>query len=188
MSIWRGVPAGAKRLNVLHVFRAAQWMGLRPWHPDKSGNFFGTTLLGGASAPGTIFERSAAGTYRLRHAFNGADGVFPETGLIGDSAGKVYGTTKGVVFSLTPSETYTVLYSFCSRISTGICLDGRYPGGNLVALGNGNLCGTTVRGGTMDAGMVYQLSGSGFVLPTATAERYPGRTCTAATLSPPASR
>jgi hypothetical protein len=124
------------------------------------------------SAPGTIFERSAAGTYRLRHAFNGADGVFPETGLIGDSAGNVYGTTKGVVFSLTPSETYTVLYSFCSTISTGICLDRRYPGGNLVALGNGNLYGTTTGGGTKGgAGTVYQLSGSGFVLPTATAER-----------------
>jgi uncharacterized repeat protein (TIGR03803 family) len=34
---------------------------------------------------------------------------------------------QGVVFSLTPSGTETVLYSFCSTISNGICLDGKAP-------------------------------------------------------------
>ncbi len=85
-----------------------------------------------------------------------ADGSFPADGVILDAAGNFYGTTviggtngQGVVFSLTPSGTETVLYSFCSKWD----LPRREgPGSKLVALSPGNLYGTTTEGGTNDSG------------------------------------
>jgi uncharacterized repeat protein (TIGR03803 family) len=100
------------------------------------------------------------------------DGANPFGGVILDAAGNLYGTTnegggannRGVVFALSPSGIETVLYSFCSVTDVnGVCLDGAYPEGNLVALSPGNLYGTTLEGGTTNAGTVYQLTNTGFV-------------------------
>jgi uncharacterized repeat protein (TIGR03803 family) len=59
-----------------------------------------------------------AQTYTVVHSFRGADGSEPIAGLIGDSAGNVYGTTynggasnAGVVFKLNKAGE-TVLYEF----------------------------------------------------------------------------
>jgi uncharacterized repeat protein (TIGR03803 family) len=108
-----------------------------------------------------------------------ADGSVPEGGVILDAAGNLYGTTysgsahnQGVVFSVTPSGTYTVLYSFCNtRTAKGVCLDGSQPSGNLIALGPGTLYGTTLFGGTGNGGTVYQLTNTGFVVPSAAGKR-----------------
>jgi uncharacterized repeat protein (TIGR03803 family) len=98
----------------------------------------------------------------------GADGATPETGLVADSSGNLYGTASaggppsdvcyggcGVVFELSPSAsgwTETVLYSF-----TGL-LDGGLPWSNLVFDASGNLYGTTRIGGPGQFGTVFKLT------------------------------
>jgi uncharacterized repeat protein (TIGR03803 family) len=108
---------------------------------------------------GTVFERSAGGTYRLRHAFNGADGSRPAGGAVADSASNLCGTTAsagakdaGTIFRLTPSGILTTLYSFCSM--TG-CTDGSTPNGGLIGDANGNLYGTTGFGGAATCDLGY---------------------------------
>ena len=88
-------------------------------------------------------------------------------GLIADSSGNLYGTTLvggsysgGVVFKLSPSGTETVLYSFCSLPS---CSDGAAPAAGLIADSSGNLYGTTTYGGASGIGVVFKLSGTGFI-------------------------
>jgi uncharacterized repeat protein (TIGR03803 family) len=143
---------------------------------DPSGNLYGTTQIGGENGAGPVFKLAPDGSnfavlYTFCNLASCADGSEPLGGVILDADGNLYGTTveggvnnSGAVFALTPAETYTVLYSFCStKNSSGFCTDGSGPVGNLVALGNGNLYGTTKLGGTMNAGTVYELTNTGFV-------------------------
>ncbi len=77
---------------------------------DKSGNLYGTTENGGSFSFGTIFKVAPNGHKTVLHSFGdiGKDGKYPETGLVRDSTGKLYGTTylggtgSGVVFQLRP--------------------------------------------------------------------------------------
>ena len=81
---------------------------------DASGNIYGTTLFGGGSDNGTVFESVAPigkGSYqeKVLWSFNGTDGRAPYASLILDSAGNLYGTTLeggpngyGNVFEVTP--------------------------------------------------------------------------------------
>lgn len=98
----------------------------------------------------------------------GNDGAYPQSRLIADKEGALYGTTEeggsygyGTVFKLTPPApghqawTETVLYSFCSQSS---CADGSYPKASLVADAEGALYGTTYEGGTFGYGSVFRLT------------------------------
>src|ERR1039458_7834107 len=65
---------------------------------DAAGNLYGTTNNGGTYTYGTVFELTpvAGGGYteKILHNFtNGADGGNPQSGLILDGAGNLYGTT-----------------------------------------------------------------------------------------------
>src|SRR2546430_1791907 len=62
---------------------------------DAEGNFYGTTLLGGANNQGTVFKLSAGNnTLSTLVSFNNSSGgSFPGAGLIADAAGNLYGTT-----------------------------------------------------------------------------------------------
>ena len=64
---------------------------------DGKGNFYGTTLFGDANSScdcGVVFELTRDGIEKVIHAFSGgSDGEAPESGLILDSAGNLYGTT-----------------------------------------------------------------------------------------------
>ncbi len=139
---------------------------------DQAGNLYGTTLYGGGSTScymvhkivgcGVVFKLApnADGTWNesvLYRFTGGADGAFPEAGVIFDVAGNLYGTTSenfsgssygGTVFKLTPnadgSWTESTLYNFCSLT---YCADGAVPTAGLIFDTAGNLYGTTTRGG-----------------------------------------
>jgi uncharacterized repeat protein (TIGR03803 family) len=64
------------------------------------GNFYGTTEYGGASKTcadgcGAIFKINAAGSLSTLHNFDVAGGAYPVGGLVQDTDGSFYGTTKG---------------------------------------------------------------------------------------------
>lgn len=154
---------------------------------DAAGNLYGTTQLGGifsfncnsvnAEECGTVFKLSPNGsggyTETILHTFTGyttGDGANPSAGLIMDSSGNLYGTTKyggahgaGTAFMLSPSSsgtwTETVLASFGASIS-----DVTDPSGPLTRDSQGNLYGT---GDAISSGgypTVFRLSptGSGY--------------------------
>ena len=150
---------------------------------DPQGNLYGTTLVGGAYDQGTIYELTpppgggAPWTNTLLYSFCSqgppcADGNGPQTGVIRDTNGNLYGTTlsggsrfnEGTVFELTPPQgghgpwTETVLYEFCANDN---CVDGNQPLGGLTLDSHGNLYGTTTAGGPHGQGVVFELSPSG---------------------------
>jgi uncharacterized repeat protein (TIGR03803 family) len=105
------------------------------------------------------------------YRFTGSpDGLFPQEGdLVFDQAGNIYGTTiqggsnnSGAVYKLTPSGgnwTEEVSYSFPGGNG------GDAPRSGVIFDNAGNLYGTTVGGGSQNAGVVFQLvrSGSGWI-------------------------
>ncbi len=137
---------------------------------DAAGNLYGTTNNGGTYTYGTVFELppAAGGGYteKILHNFtNGADGGNPQSGLILDGAGHLYGTTYvggaygyGTAFELSPAGGGTwnekVLYSFGSGNTA-------YPTSGLIFDGAGNLYGTTLQGGPAQGGAVFELSPAG---------------------------
>lgn len=139
---------------------------------DSKGNFYGTTFEGGEHGGGTVFEISvsdAGPKYTVLYSFPGAegDGSQPDSGLVFDSSGNLYGTTVqggtrnyGTVYELSPDSNGTwteeVLYSF-----QGLPGDGSYPTFPLVIDALGTLYGTTSDGGSAGFGTVFTLSRSG---------------------------
>ena len=87
--------------KVLHNFNNNGTDGASPQASlilDAAGNLYGTTNNGGTYNYGTVFELTPAGggsyTQKVLHNFtNGADGGNPQSGLILDGAGNLYGTT-----------------------------------------------------------------------------------------------
>lgn len=141
---------------------------------DSNGNLFGTTVVGGDSGDGTVFELvNSSGSYTesVLYSFKaGNDGGLPYADLIMDSSGNLYGTTSlggafniGTVFELVNSSgnyTESVLYSF-----KGGNDDGRGPIVGLIRDAAGNLFGTTQFGGAstscgtkLGCGVVFELA------------------------------
>jgi uncharacterized repeat protein (TIGR03803 family) len=120
------------------------------------GNFYGTTVKGGANGYGTVFKITPSGTLTTLYSFCSqsgcTDGENANAGLVQGTDGNFYGTTPtggasgyGTVFEITSGGTLTTLYSFCSQSA---CTDGTYPGeGGLVQATDGNFYGTTSGGG-----------------------------------------
>lgn len=150
----------------------------------SDGTIYGTTSAGGnqqcrGSGCGTAFHLRP-GPHRcnavicpwnetvLYRFTGGSDGGSPQSNLLFDSSGDLYGTTYqggtsggGVAFELTPSQggwTESVINNFTGGGQ------GSAPQGNLIADGSGNFYGTTEIGGAGcggDCGTVFQLAPSG---------------------------
>jgi uncharacterized repeat protein (TIGR03803 family) len=168
LAIGTAAPAFAQSEAVLYTFRggtnaALPFAGLVR---DFAGNFYGTTLWGGAHNDGTIFKLDRHGKETVIYSFTGGtDGIAPQASLIRDDAGNLYGTTKrggpsdaGTVFRIDPTGAETVLYSFTGGA------DGATPIASLIRDKAGNLYGTTIGGGdTSNSVCTSQFSGCGTV-------------------------
>jgi uncharacterized repeat protein (TIGR03803 family) len=139
----------------------------------SDGNFYGATGLYSSQGNGTVYKITSSGSLTTLHNFCAtsgcSDGQFSSSTLIQAGDGNLYGTTQdggtngsGTAFQITTSGTLTSLYSFCS---TSGCPDGRAPQSGLLQATDGNLYGTTARGGTSniqaDSGTFFQLSTTG---------------------------
>jgi uncharacterized repeat protein (TIGR03803 family) len=139
---------------------------------DAAGNFYGTALGGpGLQDGGLVYEmmRKANGwTFDVLYDFclqyHCPDGGTPQSGVILDASGNLYGTTPGggeygggTVFELTSGSDgwgEDLLYSFCSK---AYCRDGQAPIAGVIADDAGNFYGTTFRGGAYGGGSVFRL-------------------------------
>jgi uncharacterized repeat protein (TIGR03803 family) len=164
---------------------------------DAVGNLYGTTSGGGTQdgcslgGCGTVFQLSPpklsgeSWSERVLYSFCSnykgeacIDGLGPESQLIFDAAGNLYGTTAaggrghinqagevggGVVFELSPKTdgwSESVLYNFCSLGHGNSCPDGLIPNGGVIFDAAGNLHGTTDYSGVNGAGVggtVYEI-------------------------------
>ena len=83
--------------TVLHAFTGGNTDGEYPWGVlarDASGNLYGTTQIGGTGSGGTIFKVDATGKESVLFNFTLADqGGQPQSSLVMDSAGNLYGNT-----------------------------------------------------------------------------------------------
>jgi len=125
----------------------------------RNGQFYGTTT-GGAFGFGTVFRMTADGSIAtVIHQFTGtSDGGIPESGLLQTSDGNLYGTTtvggefnEGGIFTITTSGVLTSLQSF--KGDTGL----EASASGLIHANDGNLYGTTIRGGSGGDGAVFRL-------------------------------
>ena len=116
-----------------------------------------------------MFKIDSAGKYSVLYRFTGgSDGGNPQSHLILDSAGNIYGSTTGVgagsqgtVFKLNSTGHETVLLVFKGT-------NGSQPYGALARDGEGNLYGTTYGGGNLNdcnpgfgCGIVFELKPDG---------------------------
>jgi len=156
--------------TVLYSFGSQSGDGANPYAGlimARKGNLYGTTVNGGVDGEGTVFELSAAGKETVLYSFTDgpSDGKDPYAGLVMDGKGNLYGATlngpgtnHGAVFELSPGRkggawTFTSLHAFDS--GTG---DGLFPYGTLILDKEGNLYGTTFRGGANNEGTVFKVT------------------------------
>jgi uncharacterized repeat protein (TIGR03803 family) len=125
-----------------------------------NGDFYGTTMNGGANSDGTVFQITPAGKLTTLHSFDSTDGAEPEVGLIQANNGVLYGTTSsggsgdvGTIFNITTAGKLTSLLSFEGT-------NGDYPDARPVQGTDGNFYGTTYEGDG-DSGTVFKISATG---------------------------
>ncbi|MBZ5572513.1 MAG: hypothetical protein LAO09_11630 [Acidobacteriia bacterium] len=161
--------------HVIYAFSGPD--GLKPQGNlviDAAGNLYGTTVYGGAHKSGcnglgcgTVFELSPpsnGGTWTetVLYSFTGGDdGANPQSGVILDLAGNLYGTTEfggargvGTVFQLSPGPGGT----WTENVLYGMEQGGGGPIGGLVLDAFGNLYGTTCCFGPQNGGTAFELS------------------------------
>ncbi len=156
--------------------------GLGPWGPPllQGSTLYVasyTTYVGSQTYQGGIYALSTPGLGATNlYVFKGPpnDGAMPTSALVADAKGTLYGTTVnggsatacangcGTVFSFVPSKsggTEKVLWSFQGGKSGG--KDGAFPYGGVVVDSEGNLYGTTSKGGANGEGTIFELTPSG---------------------------
>ena len=164
--------------SVLYAFAGGASDGANPLGGlvfDAAGNLYGAAYDGGSSicggGCGGVFELSpkAGGGWQEKMLYffqSGSDGSTPDSLLIIDPAGNLYGMTQfggslscGTVFKLSPgtggSWSKQSLHQFTGDP------DGCGPFLNMVRDGAGNLYGVAEGGGTMDDGAIFQITPAG---------------------------
>jgi uncharacterized repeat protein (TIGR03803 family) len=128
---------------------------------DGAGNLYGATQLGGPAYLGAVFKLDTAGKETALNALTGGvSGNSPQSGLIRDNGGNLYGTTfyggpgnGGVLYKMGAGHEM-VLYNFSG--GTGL-----YPSGSIVRDAAGNIYGTAVSANGCCGPLVYKLTNTG---------------------------
>jgi hypothetical protein len=148
---------------------------------DAQGNLYGTTGGGGTGIGcqegcGTVFELTPTNggtwTEKVLYSFNnnGSDAYSPESAVVFDPKGNLYGTTPfggnngceykgcGTVFELSPGASGTWTETVIHRFSRKNGKSGLSPYGGVILDASGNLYGSTDGGGGFDyQGTAYEL-------------------------------
>ena len=166
--IFRIAPSGAG-FQVLYAFTGGNDGG----SPQATmllasdGNFYGENLSGGADGFGTIYQfnptTNALNTLYTFTSGNSNDGSGAVGALVEGPGNVLYGqagrggdaNNDGYVFSITTGGAYSLLYSFTGGA------DGSQPFSGLIVGSDGNLYGTTEKGGTNNDGVIFKLPTSG---------------------------
>jgi uncharacterized repeat protein (TIGR03803 family) len=141
---------------------------------DAEGQLFGETWGAPNSNDenGTLYAltpNSGQWNYTLVSNFSETDGSAPETALVADTKGNLYGTTffggtfdLGAVFELTPTTkgkwNEMMIYSFTEGHPVNGTIFPTAQPSTLIVDSAGNLYGEAVGGGSKNDGMVYKLS------------------------------
>jgi len=160
----------ARKEKVLYSFCSEQscngFQGPSNLILDAAGNFYGTTIYGGTTNNGAVFQltHGADGTWsqNVLYSFCSlpkcSDGSSPSSGLIFDAAGNLYGATDGVgtslsavVYQLAPSANGT----WTERVLHTFTYGEGLPWGNLIFDAARNLYAATLRGG--NPGTIFEL-------------------------------
>jgi uncharacterized repeat protein (TIGR03803 family) len=140
---------------------------------DGNGNFYGTTAWGGPTYDedmglGVIYKWSASGGIQALASFNGTNGDSPQTGLVADGNGNLYGTTfyGGASYNGTRGTGYGAIFKWSASgglqtLASFNGANGEYPVGSLIMDGSGSLYGATSGGGANKDGTIYTYSASG---------------------------
>ncbi len=178
-------------LRVLHSFDKMDGFAPNGLILGADGNLYGTTNsggdlscnAGGGNGCGVVYKLDKAGTETVLYRFKGeSDGASPESPLLMDKAGNLFGTAQaggdkkghcnysdappgcGTVFKIDSAGKFSVLFTFDSA-------DGAQPyDGQLIQNSQGDLFGTTTAGGdgrctytdgAVGCGVVFKLTGAG---------------------------
>lgn len=191
-TIFKVTPAGT--LTTLYDFCQRSCPDPNGYNPlaglvqASDGDFYGTTLNGGAYADfGTLFRFSPSGEFTTLHSFCYAagcpDGTSPRSAPIQATDGNLYGTTGvfsgqgcnggsgdgdcGTIYSISPQTGFGTLFLFCTSsendpLSGFHCPDGAGPLGGIMQATNGFFYGTTTYGGAFGGsfgdGTVFKFS------------------------------
>lgn len=165
-TVFKMTPAGV-------VTTLVSFDGTNGFAPDSlvqaaDGDFYGTTLYSSdfGQGNGTAFKMNRQGRLTALATFPDRNSQ-PEGGLLQASDGNFYGTTlrggsagKGSVFQLTPAGALSTLVSFTSTNFGGDKLN------HVVQGSDGNLHGTTNRGGLTNEGTIFQVTLAGALTTT----------------------
>ena len=177
------IAAGTSTLTPIASFDNSPTAGSSPAGGvvfDAHGDIFGTTTYGGTFGTinggyGTVYE-IAAGSHTITTlaSFNGTTGGgLPNSGVVVDAQGNIFGTTStggaygtgartsGTVFEIAAgSHTITTLASFNGPTTGG------NPYGPVVLDSQGNLFGTTFNGGAYGYGTAYEIAAGSHTITT----------------------
>ncbi len=137
-----------------------------------NGALFGTTSAGGLHGAGTVFAITPQGKITNLHSLKPAtDGSSPNTELIPDDYGNLYGTavgggsgSAGTIFEVTSAGKFATLYSFPTDPVTQLNPNGSFPLARLASWRSGNLYGSTAFGGPTGGGVVFEFNKGQFTL------------------------
>ena len=172
-TVYKITPSGTE--TVLYYFTGGA-DGSNPGYVDlaidPAGNLYGTAGGGGnlacgahTTGCGVVFKIDPTGKETVLHAFGGGtDGSGPGTGVVRDSNGNLYGTVTsggdcrdcGLVFKIDPAGSETVLHDFTEEEVQPVL-----SASQLLLDSAGNLYGTTLYGGSISDGTVFEVSSQG---------------------------
>ncbi len=167
---WAG-KSNAQTLTTLYDFcsptnYSACVNGNSPGHliQGTDGNFYGGTDSGGTNDYGTFFKITPQGTLTTIYQYAATNGEFGGVDFDLELGGVFYGTELvggsnrvGSIVTMTTEGTLTTIYQFSG--TNGIA-DGTYPD-RLMEVDDSTLIGTTLEGGTNNAGTVFKITTAG---------------------------